>query len=100
MLQDRLDKGGREYLDALTDLIETYEDAHEPFQDVSEAEVLRELMRAKGLSQPRLAKEIGISQSTISVVLNGARSLTRAQLVRVAKFFNVSPDAFLPERAT
>jgi len=96
LLKERLDKGGREYLDALTDLVETYEDAYEPFRDVSEAEVLRELMRANGFSQPRLAKEIGIAQSTISAVLNGERSLTRDQVVRVAKFFNVSPGAFLP----
>jgi HTH-type transcriptional regulator/antitoxin HigA len=96
LLEEKLDKGGREYLNALTDLVETYEDAHELFADASEAEVLRELMRANGFSQPRLAKAVGVSQSTISAVLNGARSLTRAQVVRVAAFFHVSPAAFLP----
>jgi HTH-type transcriptional regulator/antitoxin HigA len=56
-------------------------------------------MRANGFSQPRLAKAIGIAQSTISAVLNGTRSLTREQVVRVAKFFHVSPAAFLSERS-
>jgi HTH-type transcriptional regulator/antitoxin HigA len=96
LLEQKLDKGGREYLDALTDLVETYEDAHEPFADASEADVLSELMRANGLSQLRLAKAVSISQSTISAVLNGTRSLTRAQIVRAAAFFHVSPAAFLP----
>ncbi len=95
LLQKRLDKGVEEYLDALTDLAEIYEDEHETLPDASEAEVLRELMRANGLSQPKLAKEAGISQSTISAVLSGTRSLTKSQVVMMAKFFRVSPAAFL-----
>jgi HTH-type transcriptional regulator/antitoxin HigA len=93
LLQENLVQGAREYLDALTDLVETYENEHEPVPDASEADVLRELMRANGLSQPRLAKEVGISQSTISAVLNGNRSLTKEQVVALARFFHVSPAA-------
>ena len=36
--------------------------------DVSEADVLRELMRSNGLSQMELAKAVGIAQSSISAV--------------------------------
>src|SRR5437899_1345570 len=55
LLQAELDKGGQEYLDALTDLVEIYEDEHEPLGDVSEGDVLRELMRVNALSQQDLA---------------------------------------------
>ena len=96
LLQSQLDRGGQEYLDALTDLVETYEDEHEPIGNVSEAEVLRELMRANGLSQTALEEKVGISQSTISAVLNGIRSLTKEQIITLAAFFRVSPAAFLP----
>jgi HTH-type transcriptional regulator/antitoxin HigA len=96
LLASDLDRGAQEYLDALTDLVEAYENEHEQFGDVSEAEVLRELMRANGLSQQRLAKVTGISQSTISAVLNGARSLTKKQVVTLARYFHLSPAAFLP----
>jgi len=96
LLQEDRDEGAQEYLDALTDLVEIYEDEHHPIPDASEADVLRELMRSNGLSQTRLAKEIGISQSTLSAVLNGTRSLTKEQVVAVARFFHVSPTAFLP----
>jgi HTH-type transcriptional regulator/antitoxin HigA len=96
LLEKNLDRGAQEYLDALTDLVETYEDEHESFADVSEADVLRELMRSNGLSQPKLAKAVRISQSTISAVLNGARSLTKKQVVTLANYFHVSPGAFLP----
>jgi HTH-type transcriptional regulator / antitoxin HigA len=96
LLREHLDEGGREYLDALTDLVETYEAEHVPIPDAPEADVLRELIRASGLSQPKLAKEVGIAQSTISAVLAGGRSLTKEQVVTFARFFRVSPAAFLP----
>ena len=53
-------------------------------------------MRANGLSQGRLQKAVGISQSTISAVLNGTRSLTKEQVIALARYFRVSPAAFLP----
>jgi HTH-type transcriptional regulator / antitoxin HigA len=96
LLQKDLDEGSEEYLDALTDLVGTYEDKHVLIPDASEADVLRELMRLNGLSQPKLAKQVGISQSTISAVLNGDRSLTKDQVVKLARFFRVSSSAFMP----
>ncbi len=96
LLQEELDEGSQEYLDALTDLVETYEDNHQPIPDASEADVLRELMRSNGLSQMKLAKTAGISQSTLSAVLRGGRALTKNQVVALARVFGVSPSAFLP----
>jgi HTH-type transcriptional regulator / antitoxin HigA len=96
LLQKDLDKGSQEYLDALTDLVEKYEQEHVKIPDASEADVLRELMGANSLSQTKLATKVGISQSTISAVLNSSRSLTRDQVIKLARFFKVSPAAFLP----
>src|SRR5579859_2405874 len=83
LLQQDLDKGAQEYLDALTDLVETYEDENHPIPDASEADVLRELIRANEFSQARLAQKAGIAQSTISAVLSGKRALTREQVVKL-----------------
>lgn len=96
LLQAQADKGTELYLDALTDLVEVYEREHEPARTVSEADVLRELMRSHGLSQQALEAKVGIAQSTISNVLNGSRSLTRDQVITLARFFGVKPGAFLP----
>jgi HTH-type transcriptional regulator / antitoxin HigA len=96
LLQAQADKGTELYLDALTDLVEVYEREHEPARAVSEADVLRELMRSHGLSQQALEAKVGIAQSTISSVLNGSRSLTRDQVITLARFFGVKPGAFLP----
>jgi HTH-type transcriptional regulator / antitoxin HigA len=96
LLEQHLDKGEQAYLDVLTDLIEDFEEKHVPIPDASEADVLRELMRSHDLSQPKLAKAVGIAQSTISAILTGNRALTKAHLVKLARFFNISPAAFLP----
>ncbi len=96
LLRQERDEGANDYLDVLTDLVEKYEREVHPIPDASEADVLRFLMESNGLSQPELAKKVGIAQSTISAVLNGNRSLTRQHIVKLAKFFRVSPAAFLP----
>ena len=96
LLQHELDEGEQEYLNVLTDMVEAYEDAHVPIRDASEADVLRELMNANGLTQPKLAKAVGIAQSTISAVLNGTRALTKDQIITLSKFFGVGPGAFMP----
>jgi HTH-type transcriptional regulator/antitoxin HigA len=96
LLQRDLDPGEQAYLDVLTDLVEAYESAHVPIPDASESDTLRALMAMHGLTQPALSQAVGIAQSTLSAVLTGARSLTRAQVVTLARFFHVSPAAFLP----
>ncbi len=96
LLRRDRDEGAQAYLDVLTDLIATYEDLHFPIADVSESDVLRELMRANGLSQTELAKSVALAQSTISAVLTGARSLTKRQVLKLAKHFAVAPTSFLP----
>ncbi len=96
LLRQARDQGTQEYLDVLTDLVAAYEDEHVPMPDVSEVDVLRELMRSNRLSQMQLAKAVGMAQSTVSAVLTGARSLTKAQILKLAKFFGIAPAAFLP----
>ena len=98
LLRQARDQGTQEYLDVLTDLVAADETEHVPMPDVSEADVLRELMRSKSLSQMQLAKEVGMAQSTVSAVLTGARSLTKGQILKLANFFGIAPAAFLPRK--
>ena len=39
------------YLDALSDLVAAYEDEHYPIEPASDADMLRHLMEAKGVTQ-------------------------------------------------
>ena len=99
LLREEPDQGTQEYLDVLTDLVAAYEDEQVPMPDVSEADVLRELMRTNQLNQMQLAKAVGMAQSTISAVLTGARSLTKGKILKLAKLFGIAPAAFLPRHS-
>jgi HTH-type transcriptional regulator/antitoxin HigA len=96
LLQMNLDKAEQEYLDVLTDLVEIYEDEHCPIPDASAADVLRELMASNRPTQQQLAKRVKISQSTISAVLTGNRSLTSNQMIRARQVLPRLPGVFLP----
>ena len=96
LLRQELDEGGWDYLDALTDLIEKYENEVHPMPDASEADVLHLLMEAGNVSQSQLAEKVGIAQSTLSAVLTGTRTLTKLHIIKLAEFFGVSPAVFLP----
>jgi HTH-type transcriptional regulator/antitoxin HigA len=86
--------GEEDYLEVLGDLIERFESEAHPMAPVSDAEMLRHLIEAKGVSQTEVSRATRIADSTISEVLKGKRSLNRNHIGKLAKYFNVSPDAF------
>jgi len=83
-----------DYLDVLGDLVERYETEAHPIAPVSDGEMLRHLIEARGISQSELAQQTGIAVSTICEVIAGKRSLNRAHIGKLARFFNVSPGVF------
>ncbi|MFZ1934073.1 MAG: helix-turn-helix domain-containing protein [Thermoguttaceae bacterium] len=84
-----LDDGEQMYLDALSDLVACYEDEHHPIAPASDADMLRHLMEAKGVSQTEVSRETGIAKSTISEVLAGRRPFSRQMIRKLAAFFKV-----------
>jgi HTH-type transcriptional regulator/antitoxin HigA len=96
LLQRKLDRGSQEYLDALSDLVASFEEEHTFIPDASESDVLRELWRSSGHTQVQLAKLVGIAQSTLSAILGGEREMTKSHMVALGRFFNVPPSVFLP----
>ncbi len=95
-----LGSGERDYLAVLTAMIKHYEANECPMPDVSEAEVLRHLIEAQGLTQLKFAAEVGIAMSTVSDVLNGKRRLTRQQVETVSEYFAVPHSVFLETAKT
>ena len=55
-------------------------------------QVLAELMEERNVTQYRLAKQLDISQSTISSWMQGASRPHKSTLRRVADFFEVTPE--------
>jgi HTH-type transcriptional regulator / antitoxin HigA len=84
----------QDYLEVLGDLIEQYESEAHPMAPVSDVEMLRHLIEAKGVSQTEVSKATGIADSTISEVLKGKRSLNRGHIGKLARYFGVSPEVF------
>ncbi|MCE9545430.1 MAG: helix-turn-helix domain-containing protein [Planctomycetia bacterium] len=77
------------YLDALSDLVATYEDQHRAIEPASDADLLQHLLEAKGVSQAQLHRETGIAKSTISEILSGKKPFSRQMMRTLAKYFNV-----------
>lgn len=77
------------YLDALSDLVATYEDEHFPIAPASDADLLRHLMDSKGVQQSQVSRETGIAKSTISEVLAGKKPFSRQMIRKFAAYFRV-----------
>lgn len=84
-----LDDGEEMYLDALSDLVAAYEDEHHAIAPASDADMLRHLMDAKGVTQAQVSRETGVAKSTISEVLAGKKGFSRQMIRKVADYFKV-----------
>lgn len=51
-----------------------------------------EFLEPMGITQSALADEIGVSYQRINEIVNGYRGMTPSTALRLAKFFNVSPE--------
>lgn len=56
---------------------------------------LKELRRVKGISQLKLAMDLGMNQNSISRYESGAREADYATLIALADYFGVSIDYLL-----
>ena len=83
-----------DYLEVLGGLVEAYETEVHPMPPLPDAELLRHLIDARGVSQTEVAEGTGIADSTISEVLKGKRSLNRAHIAKLSRYFHVSADVF------
>lgn len=84
-----LDQGAETYLDALSDLVASYEDEHHAMEPASDADMLRHLMEARGILPVQLSHDTGLPKSSISEVLAGKKSFSRQMLRKLADYFQV-----------
>jgi antitoxin HigA-1 len=57
--------------------------------------LLEEFLRPMGITQYRLAKEIGVSQRRIGEIIAGARGVTADTGLRLARFFGMSESFWI-----
>jgi HTH-type transcriptional regulator/antitoxin HigA len=89
-----LDDGEEQYLEVLTELVELYEEKI-LIDAPSDSALLQHLMEASEVSQANLAKETGIPKSTISEILAGKRSFSKAAIAAFSEFFSVPKKVFV-----
>ena len=78
---------------ALT-LIEAYETENYPMEESAPYEILQHLMEASGTRQADLVGVIG-SSGVVSEVVNGKRSISKAQAKALGEYFKVSSSLFI-----
>ena len=89
LTRDKFDEGEETYLDALSDLVGSYEDEHHAIEPASDADMLRHLMEAREVSQIQLSRDTGLPKSTISEVLAGKKPFSRKMIHTLAIYFRV-----------
>jgi len=102
-MKDKLSSAESNYLEVLEILIMDYE-AKSPRIQAMLAEaraippqrILQSILEESGMSQSQLAREIGCHQENISAFLAGKRGLSKVNAVKLAKYFCLSADFFLP----
>ena len=78
----------------LVTLIEAYEAQHYPMDESTPYEVLQHIMESSGTRQADLVGVIG-SSGVVSEVMNGKRSISKAQAKALGEYFKVSPSLFI-----
>jgi HTH-type transcriptional regulator / antitoxin HigA len=80
--------------EVLTLLIEDYEEKNYPLPRVSPNDSLKALMEERGLKHKDIWPVLG-NKGAATEVLNGRRSISKAQARRLAEFFHVPVDLFI-----
>jgi HTH-type transcriptional regulator / antitoxin HigA len=81
-------------LELLVILIEKFEELSYPLPTIEGNGMLLHLMEARGMKQEELVGVIG-SRGVVSEIVNGNRSISKAQAKVLGELFHVSPSLFI-----
>jgi len=84
----------KDYLFVLGLVIEDYEKKAYPREPLTDAELLKDLLEEKGITQTQLAARAGITDSTISAILAGKRQISKGHIAALVRIFEISPALF------
>jgi len=90
-----LSTGESDYTDVLSRLISEYDDNHHPIPKAAPIDVLKHLMQEHGMKTSDLGKLLGSGRGHASLILNGKRELSKANIRTLADRFKVSAALFL-----
>lgn len=93
----KLNRDQEDYLDALSTLVEAYEEEYHPVRltGVSGLKALNIVAELHGMSGADLASLLGVHRSMGCKLLSGEREMTAAHIKALSTHFKVSADLFL-----
>jgi HTH-type transcriptional regulator/antitoxin HigA len=92
----RLNEDQDDYLEILSQLIETYEDAHvKPPRTVAGIKLVRFLLAENDMTGDDLAALLGVDRSVAYKILKGTRNLTAEHVRKIADRFLISADVLI-----
>jgi len=102
MASGKLTKGQSLYLETLVQLVQAYEASHHAIDtsDISGLDSLKHLLDENTMSASDLARLLGVHPSMGSKILKNERSLTVDHIKKLSARFKVSPEIFIPSRAS
>jgi HTH-type transcriptional regulator/antitoxin HigA len=94
--EKQMNAGERDYVEALTMLIQRFEDARRrsALPKLAPIDRLKFLMEQRRMSVGDLGRVIG-SQPSASLILRGRREMSKGQILKLARYFAVSPALFM-----
>jgi HTH-type transcriptional regulator/antitoxin HigA len=92
--EDKISPEEERLLETLAILVESYEDKYYPMPELSPNDFLKCLMQEREVKQSDLLPVFG-SSGVASEVVNGKRSISKAQAKKLAEFFKVSVELFI-----
>jgi HTH-type transcriptional regulator/antitoxin HigA len=95
LMKPNLGRAESELVEILSTLIEQYEASKFPTPRVPPLVRLAELISAREISQAQLSRITGIDTATISSILADRRGISKANAVKLAQAFGVSPADFI-----
>ena len=81
-------------IDLLTLLIEKYDDDHDTSRDLDPVEFIVLLMKDHKMKPVDLGRELGVSKSLVSDVLNYRRAVSKVMVRKLAERFKMQQEAF------
>lgn len=82
-------------LSIMSGIVEEYEKQHYSIEKLTLAEVIKQGLRNKGMTQKELAEAVGLSTSRISDFTKGKSEPTLAKAGEICKVLDIMPGAML-----
>lgn len=87
-------KAVKDEIDLLTLLIETWDDAHNSFEDLDPVQLLVSLMEEKSMKAKDLVAKLAVSKGLVSDILNYMKGMSKKIIRGLSNLFSVNHEAF------